>query len=32
MQYTIELKPRAEKDLKNLHTEDVRRIIDKMIE
>jgi mRNA interferase RelE/StbE len=30
MQYTIELKPRAEKDLKNLPTRVVRRIIEKL--
>lgn len=30
MKYTIELKPRAEKDLKNLQAADIRRIIEKL--
>lgn len=30
MHYSIELKPRAEKDLKSLPAEDIHRIIDKL--
>jgi mRNA interferase RelE/StbE len=30
MKYTIELKPRAEKDLKNLQPADIHRIIEKL--
>jgi len=30
MKYTIELKPRAEKDLKNLQAADIRRIVERL--
>ena len=30
MKYTIELNPRAEKDLKNLQADDISRVIDKL--